>query len=67
MRRLNLVNPIRTRRGPLATFVADEKKGQDWRREPNGDYVLTVEGEADEFVIPSTGVQYEQRARAGKK
>ena len=66
MNELYLVHPIRTRKETKSTFK--EVPGvQTWRRE-NGDYVLSIEGEADDFVIPPCGVKYEKRSRpAGKK
>jgi hypothetical protein len=66
MNELYLVHPIRTHKETKSTFK--EAGGQSWRREANGDYVLSIEGETDDFVIPSTGVKYEKRSRpAGKR
>lgn len=65
MRKLYLNITIKTRRGPLGTFVATEK--QDWERLPNGDVLLRIEGEPDEFLVGATSVSYEQRARSTKK
>lgn len=65
MNELYLVHPIRTRKETKSTFK--EAGGQSWRREANGDYVLSIEGEVDDFVIPPCGVKYEKRSRPAAK
>jgi hypothetical protein len=65
MKELCLVHSVRTKRGPLSVFRENER--QRWERQSNGDYLLQIEGEVDEFLLPSTSVAYERRARAGKK
>lgn len=64
MKELHLVHTIRTKKGENLGNLR-ERPGQSWERQPNGDYLVTLDGDTEnEYVIPAAGVKFERRPKA---